>query len=150
MFLLGVGEEPHFDEHRGHVRAGQHAERGLLKQRNDEAESSASGTMFIVLYGTLCCLALSGALAYFVIRGVNTALRQAVRKQDNLAQGELLATLRDIAGDLYKDMERRLPIACHPRSLDRPSWAGCPVDPGIFRLTRLDPKAVAGKSPRLQ
>ena len=60
------------------------AERTLLKQRSNDAQASADTTMAIVLWGTLVCLGLSGALAFFVIRGVNATLRRSVGE---LAEG---------------------------------------------------------------
>lgn len=60
------------------------AERTLLKQRSESAETAAAVTTAIVLYGTLICLALNGALAFFVIRGLNSGLRRAI---DDLTEG---------------------------------------------------------------
>jgi methyl-accepting chemotaxis protein len=60
------------------------AERTLLKQRAENAQASADATMTLVVWGTLGCLALSGGLAFVVIRGVNTELRRSVNE---LAEG---------------------------------------------------------------
>ena len=51
-------------------------ERLLLKQRGDAAQSSAKNSQALVLYGTLFTLLVTGGLAFFVIRDVNTSLRR--------------------------------------------------------------------------
>jgi methyl-accepting chemotaxis protein/methyl-accepting chemotaxis protein-1 (serine sensor receptor) len=61
-------------------------ERTLLNERSEDAQSSASSTMSIVLYGTLVCLGLNSGLAFFVIRGVNAALRGAVHELNSGAE----------------------------------------------------------------
>ena len=53
-------------------------ERSLLKVRNEDAQDSADTTLAVVLWGSLVCLALTGALAFFVIRSVNATLRRSV------------------------------------------------------------------------
>jgi methyl-accepting chemotaxis protein len=79
LVLTDQGKEV-MDHIRKQIQEIEAEERTLLNQRSASASSAAALTSTIVLYGTLFCLALNAALAFFVIRGLNSSLRRAIQE----------------------------------------------------------------------
>jgi methyl-accepting chemotaxis protein len=66
------------DNIRAKMNEIDNAARALLRQRAEEGNSITANTLNTILFGTLFALMISGCLALFVTRGVNTSLRQSI------------------------------------------------------------------------